>query len=923
VHRINKDALFVIDGSYLLYRSFYAIKPLYNASGIPTQAVYGFCRAIKKIIADFAPQYLVVAWDSKVKSFRYETFPAYKATRQKPPSELFIQKEYIISFLDAVKIAQITCDGYEGDDVIASVTKHFPDSQIVLVCPDKDMYQLLSPRVLIFDPFKNRLIDEETFAKENGFTAAKIPFYYALLGDSSDNIPGVSGIGKKGAQDLVVQFASLDDLYNNLEKITKERTRTLLAEQKENAYLSYKLFLLAHPPLSVTPHETAYSPSAWANAAAIFQELGFTSLLREIQQQQLMPVKKQVEKEHHTQSLFEQSSPEASTLPQPIRTWDLVVIQTKEALEQMIAELTDAPWFALDTETTGSNPMLDTLVGMSFACTPNKAFYLPIGHLSGLQLDRHLVISQLKPLLENPSVTIVLHNAKFDQQVLYRAGISIAPIAFDTLIAASLLRAHDKDRINLKALSEVLLHEPMDKFKDVLGKTRTTFAEVPVDEAAAYGAHDALQTYKIKSLLADKLAARPSLFKLFNDVEMPFYSVLMEMERAGILLDPVKIAATANTVADAIKETEKTILAALPASQASATINLNSPRQVEALLFDVLELPAGKKSAKGSRSTDQEVLEEIQHLHSVPKLLLQYRELMKLRTTYLEPLPTFINPETHRIHTSYSQTMVATGRLASSDPNLQNIPASEGFGRDIREAFYAAPGCVFLAADYSQIELRILAHLSQDATLTSIFLADQDIHTQTAAQLFDVSVDNVSHEQRQLGKRINFSIMYGITPYGLAKDLGIKQSEAKTYIEKYFSRFPGVATWITNTIDTAMQNGFVETLFGRRRYIPELAERNKTMLENGKRMAINTPVQGTQAEIMKLAMIRISALFAKHSLAARMILQIHDELILEVPEHELATVEEIIQHEMGHVVDWEIPLKITTRSGKTWANVTK
>ncbi len=926
MHRINKDALFVIDGSYLLYRSFYAIKPLYNASGVPTQAVYGFCRAIKKILADFTPSHLVVAWDGKVKSFRYETFPAYKATRQKPPSELFVQKEYILSFLDAIEVAQITCDGYEGDDIIASLTSHFPDRQTILVCPDKDMYQLLSPSVLIFDPFKNKLIDQADFATENGFESGKIPFYYALLGDSSDNIPGVSGIGKKSAQSLVIQFASLDDLYANLDQITKERTRTLLAEQKENAYLSHKLFLLAHPPLSITIDQMAYKPQAWANAAPIFKELEFSSLLREIEHSLPPAVKKTVARGPQlNQSIFDQPAGESASTPAPaVRNWELVVVNSKELLASMITELTAAPWFALDTETTGANPMLDSLVGLSFACSDNKAFYLPVGHEIGNQLERDYVIDRLKQLLENPATTIVLHNAKFDHQVLQRAGITIAPVKFDTLIAASLLRAHDKDRINLKALSEALLHEPMDKFKDVLGKVRTSFAQVPVDEGAAYGAHDALQTYKLKILLASKLEKSPTLLKLFTELEMPFYSVLMHMEQAGILLDASKLAVTNHAVVATIKTIEAEILAAIPPSNPPVAINFNSPRQMEVLLFDVLQLPAGKKSAKGSRSTDYEVLSSIQHLHIVPKLLLLHRELTKLRTTYLEPLPTFINPETKRIHTSYSQTMVATGRLASSDPNLQNIPAaSEGFGHDIRDAFFAPPDSLFLAADYSQIELRILAHLSQDQTLLTTFQADKDIHTETAAQLFDLPISAISHDQRQLGKRINFSIMYGITPYGLAKDLGIKQSEAKTYIEKYFSQFPGVALWINKTVDTAIQNGFVETFFGRRRYIPELAERNKTILENGKRMAINTPVQGSQAEIMKLAMMQIQAAFQQHGLAARMILQIHDELIIELPIGELTQVEKIVQHEMSHVVDWQVPLKVTIRSGKTWGQITK
>ncbi len=922
--QIEKNALFVIDGSYLLYRSYYAIKQLQTASGIPTQAVYGFCRAIKKIIDDFAPKHLVIAWDSKGKTFRHHEYPAYKATRQKPPSDLSLQKEYIIQFLTAVKIAQIGIDGYEGDDIIASLTKEYAKHQVVLVCPDKDMYQLLSSHVLIFDPFKERIIDQDIFAAENGFPAEKVPFFYALLGDSSDNIPGVQGIGKKGAHDLVVQFDSLNDLYANLALVPKERTRSLLTEQKELAFVSYNLFLLRPPAIHQRLSDLSFDPNNWVGAADLFAQLEFSSLVKDIQKR--FPATTTLKHHHtvaHNMSLFDQMSPIDQNQETEKPSWKLSVVQDEHALHAMITKLKNAAWIALDTETTGSLPMQDELVGISFAVDIHEAFYVPIGHHEGKQIDRATILAALKPLLENADTTLVMHHAKFDQIVLFCAGIITQPVIFDTIIAASLLRHGDKDRINLKALSMTYLGEPMHKFKEVLGKHRTTFAEVPVDEGALYGAHDALQTYKLKILLEKKLAIYPSLVKLFHDIEMPFYQVLLRMEECGILLDPEKIHTTMLAVSLEIKEIESKITAAIPHRPEGTHINLNSPKQIEGLLFDQLGLPAAKKSAKGSRSTDQEVLQELSSKHPIPGLILKYRELTKLKTTYLEPLPGYINKKTGRIHTNYSQTQVATGRLSSSDPNLQNIPASEGFGMQIRDAFYAAPGKILLSADYSQVELRVLAHLSQDATLTSIFLNNQDIHTETSAQLFDVPVSDVTHDQRQLGKRINFSIMYGITPFGLAKDLGIKPSEAKTYIEKYFERFPGVAAWIEKITAQALTDGYVETWYGRRRYIPELAERNKTLFESGKRMAINTPVQGTQAEILKRAMINIDNAFMHKKLAARLILQIHDEIVVELPINELKAVEAIVQELMISVVDWQIPLKVTIRTGETWAKITK
>lgn len=922
VPHIEKDALFVIDGSYLLYRSYYAIKQLQTASGIPTQAVYGFCRAIKKIIDDFAPKHLVVAWDSKGKTFRHDQHPTYKATRQKPPSDLFVQKEYIIQFLDTVKIAQINIDGYEGDDVIASLTTHFNKHQAVLVCPDKDMYQLLSAHVLIFDPFKERIVDEALFEQENGFSPTKVPFYYALLGDASDNIPGVSGIGKKGAQELVVQFDSLEDLYERIDCVPKERTRSLLTEQKELAFLSYKLFLLRPPALLQKLSDLAFEPTNWSQALELFTQLEFSSLVKDINKR--FPVMTSLK--HHARgaqnlSLFDQTAPLTEEETKP--AWKLSLVQDEKALNEMILQLKAADWIALDTETTGSMPMQDELVGMSFSVNTQEAFYLPVGHHEGKQIDRATVIAALKPLLENKQTALVMHHAKFDQMVLACAGISTPPVVFDTIIAAGLLRNGDNDRINLKALSMTYLNEPMHKFKDVLGKHRTTFAEVPVDEGALYGAHDALQTYKLKVLLEKKLHAHPTLLKLFTDIEMPFYQVLLRMEEYGVLLNPEKIRATMVAVEQEISKIETKILAAIPHHHGGGAINLNSPKQIEQLLFDQLGLPAGKKSAKGNRSTDQEVLQSLAEKHPVPGLILSYREFTKLKTTYLEPLPGYINPKTGRVHTSYSQTQVATGRLSSSDPNLQNIPVSAGFGMQIRDAFHAPAGKILLSADYSQVELRILAHLSQDKTLMNIFLQGHDIHTETSAQLFDVPAIQVTQDQRQLGKRINFSIMYGVTPYGLAKDLGIKPSDAKTYIEKYFERFPGVATWIDKTTTQAIHDGYVETWYGRRRYLPELAERNKMLFEAGKRMAINTPVQGTQAEIMKLAMINIDKAFIAKGLSARLILQIHDEIVVELPNEELKTVEDIIQSLMTQVVCWEVPLTVTLRTGKTWGEITK
>lgn len=922
---VSSNALFVIDGSYLLYRSFYAIKPLHTSSGMPTQAIYGFCRAIKKILDDFKPEHLVVVWDSKVKSFRHTQYPAYKATRQKPPSDLFEQKEQIIKFLDIVKIAQVTCDGYEADDIIGGLAKEYKKEQLVLVCPDKDMYQLLSPKLIIFDPFKERIITQESFKTENGFESEKIPFYYALLGDSSDNIPGVAGIGEKTAQKIVMQFKSLDDLYENIDQLALERPKKLILADKENAYLSHKLFLLHPPALETKLSDFTVVATAWANARTFFQELEFSSLVKDIDKR--FGQINQQNKPSGQGSLFTQSDePEADTqtkLPEDAKPkpFKMIVVQDQESFNAMINELKNAPELALDTETTGGMAMQDSLVGISVATTKDHTYYLPLAHIHGQQVDKAQALTALKGILESSKHGIIMHNAKFDEIILQKAGLKLKKVTFDTLLAANLLRK-EWEKINLKQLSLTYLNEPMQKFKDVIGKKYKTFAEVPIEDGAGYAAHDALQTLKLKHLFEKELKKEPVLEKIFYEIEMPFAQVLTDMELKGICLDAEKIQATMKLVDHDLVKIESKIHSFVKTLR-DEQINLNSPRQVETLLFDDLGLPVVKKSDKGQRSTDQEVLQELSVQHPIPALILKYRELTKLKSTYLEPLPGFINPETGRIHTSFSQTLVATGRLSSSEPNLQNIPTKEGYGMQIRDAFYAPQGKVLLSADYSQIELRIMAFLTQDATLLDVFKHGRDIHAETAAQLFGVSVDAVTHEQRQLGKRINFSIIYGMTPYGLSKDLGISMSDAKTYIQRYFERYPGVLAWMEATVNASIERGYTQTWLGRRRYVKELHERNKALFEQGKRVAINTPVQGTAAELMKLAMIKIHSLFENRKNDAAMLLQIHDEIIIEVDHQALDQVEKIVKKTMENIVDWNVPLTVSLRSGKSWADVSK
>ena len=921
MQKIKTNSIFLIDGSSLLYRSYYGIRPLHTLKGTPTQATYGFCRSIKKLIDDFDPKYLLLVWDRKEKTFRSNIFPEYKATRQAPPNDLFIQKEQIIEFAHLIKIKQISKPGYEADDLIFSIVQENKKQQIILIGPDKDLHQLISKNILILDPLKKEIIDEDTFINKRKFIPGKLAFYHSLLGDASDNIPGVKGIGKKGATNLVQQFDSLDNLYENLNKIEKPRIKKLLEEHKQNAFLSYKLFSLKYTKTKTPIQKMLFDKNNWKNANEFFQELEFTSL---IDHSHLNKTQKTDTKEKQT-SFLQASLPNKNTSSE--KNWTCIIVQKESDLQKLIMHIKIKRKFAIDTETTGLNALEDSLVGLSIATENKNAYYIPINHCSIKkegQLEKSFVLTKLQPILENNKIKKILHHTKFDQLVLWQDNVKIKGIFFDTLIAANLLRK-EWSKINLKSLSMQYLNEKMSSFSDVLGKKYKTFAEVPINDAALYAAHDALQTFKLAPLLKKELKKEKKLDKLFNEIEMPLSQVLFQMEKTGISLDTKILEQIEKDVDKELTIIEKKIEAAIHYKQKEKTqlINLNSPKQIEELLFNKLKLPVTKKSITGQRSTDQEALLELSKIHPIPGLILKYRELFKLKSTYLKALPKSINPKTNKIHTSYSQTLVTTGRLSSSNPNLQNIPAGKNHGIRIRSAFIAQKGTHFLSADYSQIDLRVLAHLSGDKNLINAFLKNKDIHIQTASQIFSIPKEKVTNQQRQMGKKINFSIIYGLTPYGLSKDLGIKQSEAKRYIQKYFDQYPLVAKWIEKTVEQAKADGFVQTLFGKKRYIPGLQEKNKSLYEAARRIAINTPVQGTSAEIIKLAMIKIYNSLQTKQLKSKIILQIHDELILQCPTQEIDFIKKLVKKQMETVISWKIPLIITVRTGKNWAEITK
>ncbi len=899
-HQNTKDSVFIVDGSSFLYRAYYSIRPLTTRTGTPVNAVYGFCRMIRKLMDTYNPQYLLLVWDSKGKTVRHEIYEAYKDTRQAAPNDLMQQKGIIQEFADIIGLRQLALQGVEADDLMYSVAKQLEleKAHSILVTSDKDLGQALSETVTILDPFKDALVTRESLEQKLGFPLTKLTFYYALVGDSSDNIPGVAGIGPKGAQQLVEQFDSLEDLYANLDKVPSERIRMLLSQSHENAFLSQKLFTLRFYDTAATKESFLFSADKWPDAYPFFQKYEFKSLLKGT------PAEKEV-------------APAAEVTLH--KKYKFVLVDTPDVLNDVCNQIKKKGAFSLDTEGTSLSPLLGGLVGVSICIEEGTSYYIPFAHkTSEKQLPKELVFELLKPLLEDPSLKKYLHHAKFDAMMLSHAGIELRGIAFDTMIAASLLVADGQSRA-LKALSDYYLQEPMYLFNDIVKKNKyKDFSYVPLGLATEYAAADAHQTMKLVALFRKALEEQ-GLFKLYHDLEMSLMHVLVDMEKVGIGLDTHELEDIDLVVTKEIDSLRIQIIDLL--GPEFSDINLNSPKQLEGLLFEHLKLPVIKKTTgKTSYSTDVEVLEALAKIHPVPALIMRYRELFKLKSTYLDALGDYINPETGRVHTTYNQTAVTTGRLASSEPNLQNIPVDR-FA--IRGAFKPASGSIFLSADYSQIELRVLAYLSQDAALLKAFQENRDIHAITAAGLFNVSVDAVTSEQRQLGKRINFSILYGLTAHGLAKDLDISHSVAKSYIDKFMAQYPGVVTWMDKVIAETKEKGYVETFWKRRRYLPGIYERNRTLFDASRRAAINTVAQGTAAEIMKWGMISLNKALKEKSLQGRILLQIHDELLLEVPQEQHDQTNALVSSTLQNVVSWNVPLLVTTRAGKNWQEVTK
>ncbi len=854
----SDKTLYLIDGSACVYRAYHAIRGLTNSKGFPTNAVFGFTRILMKLIQERAPAYAAMFFDAKGPTFRHERYPAYKANRPPMPEDLAAQLPDIRAVTEGFQLPVIERAGYEADDLIGTVSRKAQDAGffVVMVTGDKDFIQLVTARAVIWDPMKDTLTGLEDVRTTYGLEPQQMIDVMGFSGDPTDNVPGVPGIGPKTAVSLVQTFGSMSGLYERLDRVAQARQREKLAAFKDQAFLSRELVRIdTSAPVDFAPERFRFSPPDRPRLAALFGKLEFRRLQQEW------------------------------TGPADLSAKDYRAVLDPEDLARLIERLGSAEVMAIDTETTSRNPHSARLVGVSFALEPNRAFYIPCGHRypgSPPQLDCRTVLQRLKPVLENASLRKVGQNIKYDWTVLSRHGIELAGVAFDTMLASYLLnpakRAHSLDQIALDFLGH-----KTTTFADAGGKAEDGLASVPLEQAVPYACEDADITLAAFRVLGPLLEA-DGLTHLLQTVELPLVPVLMAMERAGVGVDRQRLKALSRSFADQLEALERDIHAL-----AGEAFNIHSSQQLGRILFEKLALPTLKKTRKKTAySTDVDVLTELAATHELPALVLRHRSLAKLKSTYADALLDLVDPQTGRLHTQFNQTITATGRLSSSDPNLQNIPIRTAEGREIRRAFVAREGCKLLSADYSQIELRILAHCSGDRILMEAFHRGEDIHARTAAEVFGIPAAEVGEELRRQAKAINFGIIYGMSAFGLSRQLGISQKMAKTTIDNYFNRYQGVNAYIEETIAAARRHKRTSTLLGRIRPLPEIDSQDRGMRQFAERTAVNTPIQGSAADLIKLAMIQVDGALRGLKLRAAMLLSVHDELVFEVPVEESA-----------------------------------
>jgi DNA polymerase-1 len=912
---VSSRKLLLVDGSSYLYRAFHALPPLTNSHGEPTGAVLGVINMLNKLIKEEAPTRAAVVFDAPGRTFRDDLFDQYKAHRAPMPDDLRAQVQPLLDAVEAMGLPMLRVVGVEADDVIGTlaVQAAYAGYEVLISTGDKDMAQLVGPRISLVNTMSNTRLDREGVKAKFDVFPEQIVDYLALVGDSSDNIPGVSGVGPKTAAKWLHQYHTLDSLIADAGSIAGKVGENLRAELPA-LELSRKLATIdTAVVLPVKTDELSPRAPDLARLRELYTRLELRLLLRSLEP---MAEKTATHEPAVSPSAVSPSavSPSAGASV-GTRAYDKVLSQGE--LDTWLAKLAEAPLISFDTETDSLDYMRAAIVGVSFAVAAGEAAYVPLAHDypgAPQQLAREHVLAALKPMLEDVDKPKLGHHLKFDSHILANYGIALAGQRYDSMLESYVLNSvatrHDMDSTAQKYLGVKTIH-----FEDVCGKgaKQITFNQVDVDRATEYAAEDADVTLQLHRVLWPQLQAEPRLKTLYETLEQPLVAVLFRMERTGVLVDRELLKRQSTELAARMLE-----LQTQAHVEAGGPFNVDSPKQLQEILFGKLGIPVMRKTPTGQPSTAEDVLEELAATYALPKLILEYRQIAKLKSTYTDKLPEQIDLQTGRIHTSYHQAVAATGRLSSSDPNLQNIPIRTPEGRRIRQAFIAPPGFSLIAADYSQIELRIMAHLSGDSSLLTAFAEDRDVHQATAAEVFGATLDAVTADQRRSAKAINFGLIYGMSAFGLARQLGIGRTEAQRYVDLYFERYPGVKRYMDETKEKARAAGYVETIFGRRLYLPEIQSRNQALRQYAERSAINAPMQGSAADIIKRAMIDVDAWLQMTAARARLIMQVHDELILEVADAEIASVVEQVRDHMSRAAALSVPLKVDVGIGRNW-----
>ncbi len=932
--------LYLIDGHALAYRMYFALtaggssQRWQTSAGEPTAGIYGFARELVRILEQEKPEYLAVAFDVG-KTFRDEIFPEYKGTREKMPDDLRPQLDRIRQMVDAFNIPRLEMEGFEADDVLGSVAKIAAEQGlgVKIVTGDRDLLQLVNERTAVYLAGDDQTyITDADVIKKLGVRADQVVDYKAIVGDTSDNIPGVKGVGEKTAISLLEKFGTLDAIYANLDQV-ENRWKGKLEASKESAYMSYNLALI-RTDLKITldlEHAKVQAFDATA-LEEFFKEMEFRTLLAKIpaissgmiasaQAPAASPIKpaKSAKTKSGQFSMFV-NEPQVVYAATKASNIEVIVVDTQDKLNDLAKELAKASVISFDTETTSTEEMQAEIVGISLAVKAGQAYYIPVGHTSGNNLPIKKVIAALTPPMTDAKIGKVAHNAKYDYIILARYGLITSPLTFDTMLAEFIIDPASRN-LGLKNLVHARLGEEMTHIEELIGKGKNqlSMADIAIESVAPYAAADAETTLRLMPIL-EKDLARVNGTKLLTEIEMPLVSVLAEMEMAGIMLDLPFFKKMSEELTQRMAEIEKRVFESV-----GKPFNLNSTQQLSDVLFTHLQLDPpdkGKKTASGHYSTSADVLELLRGKHPVVDMILENRELSKIKSTYVDALPAAVDSQTGRVHTSYSQTGAVTGRISSSNPNLQNIPIRTEEGRRVRNGFIAENGSVLLSVDYSQIELRIVAHMAGDEAMLAAFKAGEDIHATTAAAIYGVDLDAVTKEMRRHAKAINFGLIYGMSAFGLARSTELTLAEAENFVKTYFAKFPGVKKYLDETRQLAAQQGYVETLLGRRRYFPALQGKiNPQMKNREEREAINAPIQGTAADIMKIAMLKIPPAIKAAGLNAKMLLQVHDELVLECPQAELEKTARLVQETMANAYPMSIPLSTEARAGQSWGGM--